>query len=435
LATQASAQAAAPDPVEADPVEAEPVEAEPVEAEPVAPERPEAKKQAPATPADETAPPEPAQEKKKTNKKPKQSKAGVPWLGFGSKNLGEVEVHGRIFARAAFSSRYVVTSESTGVSHEERVDSLDFSIPSARAELFYRAPFRWFSADIEVELADEPELRDAWLRAKNRHFAAKLGQFKAPFSAIELESRWNLPVASRGLLHDILVDELEVAGRRPGFTLGARTAGALDLSLTLGAFQGSVLVERDENGRDVDPLFEQGMRSQSLFVRTELSFDDLSLGLGYEHRVGTPDVLYIEHYPTFGADAVLDTRVLGRGLRIWLEGMVGGSWFEHARKPSDDRNAVFTAGRVVIAPRIGGNSRHAPYLEPYGMLGLFDPDTEVAQDLAFEESLGVNAGFWRLVRLGLEFELWRVQRNFPVSYGLGKNPDRLALLLQGGAEF
>jgi hypothetical protein len=69
------------------------------------------------------------------------------------------------------------------------------------------------------------------------------------------------------------------------------------------------------------------------------------------------------------------------------------------------------------------------------MFGLFDPDSEVADDMLFEEALGINAGFWRLARLGLELELATFQRNFPIAYGLGKNPDRRALLLQASAEF
>jgi hypothetical protein len=389
--------------------------------------------EAPATEPKQSEPAKPKKDKAKTGKR---SKPPIPILLGGPKEkLGTVEVHARVFARAEFGRHYVVTTDQTGALHQDGVDALDLSIPTARGEIFYRAPFRWFSADLEVEFADEPELKDAWLRAKNRHFMAKAGQFKTPFSAIELESRFSLPTASRGLVHDILVDELEVAGRRPGLALAAETKGSIDLSLTLGAFQGSVLVSREDDDRDVELLDEQSMRAQSLFARTEVGFDDVTFGLGYEHRVGTPDVLYIAHYPTFGADMVLDTRVLGRGLRVWLEGIVGGSWFEHARKPSDDRDAVFTSGRLIIAPRLGGLTAGAAYFEPYGMLGLFDPDTEVAEDLAFEESLGMNAGFWRVARLGLELQINEVGRNFPASYGLGRNPDRFGVLLQAGAEF
>jgi hypothetical protein len=388
----------------------------------------------------EAAPDSPA--RATSAKKPrKQAKKGgdqadvLGWLSPPAGNAGKLEVHGRLFARAAFSRHYVVTTDQNGSVHEEAVDALDLSVPSARAELYYRAPFRWLTANLEFEFAGKPELKDAWLRAKTRHFFAKVGQFKTPFSAIELESIWTLPMARRGTLHDILVDELEVAGRRPAISVGARTGGSLDISLTLGAAQGSVLVDRSLDDRDVELLDEQALRAQSLFARTEVAFDDVTFGIGYEHRVGTPDVFVIEHYPTFGADAVLDTRVLGRGLRVWVEGMAGASWFEHSRKPSDDRDAVFSAGRLVVAPRLGGHAKRDLYLEPYGMLGLFDPDTEVAEDLVFEEALGVNAGFWRLARLGLELELASFQRNFPVSYGLAKNPDRLALLLQASAEF
>ena len=379
--------------------------------------------------------------KKQGKKKPQPGGDASAESGFlprvfaESANAGRLEVHGRLFARAAFSRHYVVDTQPNGASHENHVDALDVGIPTARMELYYRAPVRWLSADVELELADKPELKDAWIRAKNKHFFAKIGQYKSPFSAIELESRFALPTADRGVLHDLIVDELQIAGRRPGFSFGARTRGPVDLGLVLGAFQGSVLTKNEADDRDVDLLSEESLRAQSLFARVELGVGDVTFGLGYEHRVGTPEVLYIEHYPTFGADATLDTRVLGRGLRIWVEGMAGASWYEHSRKPTDDKNAVFSAGRLVVAPRIGGLHKYAPYLEPYGMVGLFDPDTEVAEDLVYEESLGVNAGFWRLARLGLEFQLSHFERNFPAAYGLGKNPDQLAVLLQAGAEF
>jgi hypothetical protein len=89
----------------------------------------------------------------------------------------------------------------------------------------------------------------------------------------------------------------------------------------------------------------------------------------------------------------------------------------------------------VSAVRLIGRKKGDFYVEPYGMLGLLDPDKDVEQDLASEEVLGVNAGLWKTVRAGLELEIQHVERNFPQTYYLGANADRVALLLQAGAQF
>lgn len=366
---------------------------------------------------------------------PRYAPSAVPSLSAGLAGAGKVTAGGRLFVRAARMRESFSATSPTGVPVTERVDAFDLSIPTARAELSYRSPARWLTAELELELTDRPELKDAWIRARSRHVTAKLGQFKVPFSAVEMTSRFALPRADRGFLHELLVDELQIAGRRPGFTLEARTQGGVSPSLTLGAFQGSVLVEKDGDDRDVDPLFEQTLNAQSFVARAEIELGDFDVAAAYEHRIGTPAVNHIEHYFTLGGDVTLDTQIAGRGLRIWLEGMVGGSWFEHPRKPADGSDAVFSAGRLIVAPRIGGSMPLEPYLEPYGMIGLLDPDLDVSQDLAFEQAFGVNVGAWRLARVGLEIQAERVERNFPTAYGVARNHARHAVLLQAAAEF
>jgi hypothetical protein len=357
---------------------------------------------------------------------------------LGARSLGEfgsIEIGGRVFARAALSRHYESVALDNGVVEEKRVDALDFTIPTARVDLRYHAPGRWLSADVEFELAQRPELKDAWVRVRNRHFGAKLGQFKSPFSAIELESRFSLPVAERGFLHDVLTKQLQLAGRRPGATVSAEAGGALRPSLTLGAFQGSVLVDRQADDLDREPLFEQTLDAQSLFARVELRAGDVDIGAGYEHRVGTPELLTVAHYPTAGVDVKLDTHAHGRGLRVWVEALAGGSWFEHSRKPIDASDTTFTAVRAIVAPRIGGEQRYRFYFEPYGMLGVLDPDVDVISDLAVEQALGANVGLYKLARIGIELQHRKVERNFPQSYTLGRNPERLAALVQAAAEF
>jgi hypothetical protein len=355
--------------------------------------------------------------------------------GSLEKRFGKVEVFGRVGVRAELERHEQAVLNPDDELTTGRVDSFDIEIPIARLGVHYRAPVKWLSAQIEIDVSDGLELLDAWGMAKTDHFSARAGQFKVPFSAIEMESSFTLPMVRRGLVHDLLVDELEVAGRRPGVALGARMKDGLRASLVIGAFQGSVLTDEDIDDRDVELLHEQALDAQSFVARAEAGSKEVTFGLNYEERVGTDIVLEPRHYWTFGADATLDAAFGSNGLRVWAEGMAGASWFEHALKPIDTLDATFTMGRLVTAFRIGGAEREAFYVEPYQMFAVLDPDTDVTTDLVIDEALGVNVGLWKRARVGLELEIWKAEANFPARYFLGKNGDRKALVLGGQVAF
>jgi hypothetical protein len=238
-------------------------------------------------------------------------------------------------------------------------------------------------------------------------------------------------------VHDLLVDELEVAGRRPGAVFGARHRDKryFSPSLVLGAFQGSVLVDEDPDDRDVELASEDALGAQSLVARAQGQIGDVTLGVNYEHRVGTDEELEPSHYWTFGADVVLDAELGQNGIRIWAEVMDGASWFEHRLKPVDTYDAVFVMTRLIGAFRFGGTRREAFYVEPYGMVSILEPDTDLASDLVFEEAIGVNVGLWKRARVGLEAEFQKAQPNFPERYFLSENADRKALVLGAQVAF
>jgi hypothetical protein len=349
---------------------------------------------------------------------------------------GRVEVFGRVAVRGELERHERAVLNPDDPRTLGRVDSFDLTVPRARFGVRYRAPVRWLSAEVEVDAADGFELFDAWIRARNENFSARAGQFKVPFSAIQMESSFDLPMVRRGLVDDILVEELEVAGRRPGIALGARQRDGLRPSLVVGVFQGSVLIDDDPDDRDVEPFSERALDAQSAVVRGEMRvFDDVTLGLNYAHRVGTDIELEPRHYWTFGGDAVFDAEFGKRGVRVWAEVLSGASWFEHRLKPIDARDATFFSVRLIGAFRFGGTRREECYLEPYGMLAMLDPDTDVHGDLVVEEAIGVNVGLWKRVRIGLELELQKAQPNFPARYFLGENGDRKAVVLGGQMAF
>ena len=387
--------------------------------------------------------------KKKKNDPPEPTTDGTPIAaesgggapapsGGGGKRAdsdGKVEVFGRVAVRAELERHERAVLNPDDPRTLGRVDSFDFTVPLARLGVHYRAPVTWLSAEIEVDAADGFELLDAWVRAKGENFSARAGQFKVPFSAIQMESSFTLPMVRRGLVDDILVEELEVSGRRPGIALGARDKGEFRPSIVVGVFQGSVLVDEDPDDRDVEPFSERALDAQSAVARGEVRVADVTLGLNYAHRVGTDIELEARHYWTFGADAVFDAEFGKRGVRAWAEVLSGASWFEHRLKPIDARDATFFSVRLIGAFRFGGTRREEGYLEPYGMVAMLDPDTDVLGDLVVEEAIGVNVGLWKRVRVGLELELQKAQPNFPERYFLDENTDRKAVVLGGQMAF
>jgi hypothetical protein len=289
------------------------------------------------------------------------------------------------------------------------------------------------TAQLELELTGRPDVRDAFVRYRNDHIALRAGQHKMPFSAIEMDSIVTLPLAERGLISDLMKDGLQIAGRRPGVTFALRGDELLP-EITIGAFQGSELVQIDTE-REIDLIERPDAGAQSLVARAHVDVWDVRIGANYEHRVGTPAVLERDYYWTAGLDAKLDTLFRSGGLRVWLEGIAGASFFEHADKVEDGEDATFVVGRGIAAYRFGGVEERTFYVEPYVMVAVFEPDTDVVDDMVWEEAFGVNVGSWESLRVGLEGQVRRAQRNFPAGYLLGADPDSTVGLVQVGIGF
>jgi hypothetical protein len=373
-----------------------------------------------------------------------------------SRDYGHIELHGRVFARVTLSTREVPGASPSAP--KRQVKALDLSLPSARIGFQYQSPLKWLAAETEAELAGKPRVKDAYARAQERYITVKAGQFKVPISALALEAAFSLPTVDRGLLDDLLKDAFLVGGRRIGMSaeLHDREAkNGLRPTFTLGAFQGSTL---DQGS--VRDLEGETLGAQSYAARAELHPGPLTFGLSFEHRTGPEVALRVPddgrtpaltrpaacasdacttHYYTVGADAALDLKLGGGGLRLWLDGLAGRSWFESARKrlapdrALDASFPIFGSLRAVAAFRFGGKSRRDLYVEPYGMAGVLDPDLSYGRDHVTEWALGVNVGRWKLARVGLEGDVDRGAARLPTA--LGGDPDRMSLRLQAAVIF
>jgi hypothetical protein len=347
---------------------------------------------------------------------------------------GQIQLKGRVVARAELQRRPRHVLEGSSIVSVSK-NSLDLSMQSVRVGVDYEAPMRWLTAVAELELTGKPSLKDGYVQARAHHWFVRAGQFKMPTSAIESESPWVLPLASRGLIHDLLTDWLDVGGRRPGAVVGFRSGAPWHLRLSGGAFQGSVVSNSD---RDTDLIKNRSLDAQSLVGRAQIDVGPVAIGAWYEHRVGSPALDQYDYYPTGGLDATLEQRLPNGAVRAWVEGIAGKSWLELARLTSDSDITWFATARALLAWRFGGTSDEAPYLEPFGFLGVFDPDRHIRNDIGWEAAVGLNAGFWQRARLTLQGEISRAQSNFPSGFRLGtgylstRDPDHIGLLLQAG---
>jgi len=371
---------------------------------------------------------------KRKNKK-REAQSGPESEGDEASRFGSVELKGRIFVLGEWQRGNVTIVDSTGALTVAERDALDIVVASVRPALRWQAPQKWLSAVIEVEVTRKPDLRDGYMQAKHKHTLLRAGQFKMPGSAIEQASPWALPMSERGFLHGLLVDGLDNAWRRPGVMLRWRGGAFLRPEISAGIFQGLVVTSEGQE-RDKDLIVAQSLSAQSLIARAQIEpVDGVEVGAYYNYRVGTPAILETSRYWTGGADLVVDRTFARGGLRIWLDGIAGASWFEHPSKPVDGQDATFLSSRSILAWRFGGVEPEQLYVEAYGMFGVLDPDTEVVDDLALEGVVGLNVGLWQRLRLSAQGELWDTGRNFPPGYFLGIDPDHVAALLQVGVAF
>jgi hypothetical protein len=389
----------------------------------------------------ETQPAEGADTDKK--KKKKRKDGGGASNGDGGSNvrsnygIGEIRLGGWIFARGDLQRLERTTVNSMGSPVTRDINTLDLSVPSARFRIDYQSPWEWLTGQIEVDLAGNPDLRDGYVQARGENVAFRMGQFKMPVLAMQMESPWVLPLVRRGLIHDLTVDWLDVAGRLPGAMITLREKfGRIKPRLMLGAFQARTFVEINADlTRDTDLVRERSLSSQKLVARGQVDVGSVEIGASYEHRLGSPGFGQLRRFWTAGADVTVNHVFATSGLRIWADALAGASWYEHPAKPVDTEDATFIAGRVLVAYRFGGVVPEAFYVEPYLFGGVFDPDIDVTSDMAWEATAGVNVGFFGRARATLQAEMDEGQRNFPIGYLAGVTPDRLALIAQLGLAY
>lgn len=296
------------------------------------------------------------------------------------------------------------------------------SIDRARAKLGFQSG--WLKALVELELT-APAIKDAYLRAKAGPIRVRLGRMKPPVSAIELESIWDLPIATRGLVHEVLADRLRIAEHATGAQIEWRGRGRLDPAARLGAFTGksAAFVEAADGGgrQHVAPR-------TSGAVRFSLSTDAVAIGAfiagSSEHHPASD--ARAQHYAV-GADFIHALALGALSLRVWADAVFGTTFIDH--NPFDEREATFAAGRAIAS--IGRTRLEPLAFETFVMAEILDPALAIREDLGAELRGGVQLRPGERLRITLEASRSWLSRNTPPLFNL---TERVTLLAQiGGA--
>jgi hypothetical protein len=298
----------------------------------------------------------------------------------------DIDVSGRVF--------YIVEMEDLDEPKDKI--TLDHDLRSVRLEVDYRYR-KWLRAVLEAEL--DGRIRDAYIRVKRDELTAQVGNFKPPGSALMLESLWDLPTTTRGLLHEVFTERLQIGGRRPGLQAGWESKGPWQPRVTAGVFRPSVY--GSEPLPDTDPA---GPDDVVAAARFDVDNGPLEIGAFGQTMMASRDLIERHRVWAAGADVVVNSFFCPYGMRAWVELIVGSSPFTIG----DEDTTMFASGRGILTFRVG-NEEGRFYVEPYAMAGLLDPDLDYNDDTVMELAAGVNVGAWRILRVGLELTVQRVE--------------------------
>lgn len=318
------------------------------------------------------------------------------------KKQAEVEVRGRVFVRDTISR------PASTAANQSPTWSNQMSLDSARLGARYRNRKRGVQVEVEAELAGgKAELRDGYVRLQPRPWIrVQAGRFKEPISAVNLTSRWDLPVIERGLLGDFELAN-ELTGEPDRLPLGGRNIGVQaelrskhmtgEPRLIVAVFRGRVHDQIEESqGVNRIPLGLSDGFADDLYARLELETAPntrvgVSLGwIGMLDTAGTRDTF--RHGFVGGIDLVVDSEPV----RLWLEGFLGDSPVHFGTNLLAD--GQFAALRAIVAVPLR-TATVLRYIEPYAMAQYMEASSVVDDDRAYQVAGGVNFSFsksWRV---------------------------------------
>ncbi len=284
------------------------------------------------------------------------------------------------------SSLYAVADAKKRSGKESKYD---MELAGARVGIEYEFG-DWLETEVEVDFKNKAKLRDAYLRAKAKQFALKIGHFKSSSSALLMESRWSSPAANRGFVGEILKDEFLQGGRQTGAQLEWQRSGPVEIRSSIGTFLPS--------GLDGEQGSQKTSTTPTISGRVEARIKHLRVGAFAAQRANAMDDSTTQHV-SGGGDVAVALSIGKHRARLWGEYVTGSIPISTMDTP---QTGVFVSLRVLAAIKFRVMKKPKLYVEPYARLAIVDPDRTRRGDSLQELSVGVNLAAFKQFRMAVQ---------------------------------
>lgn len=308
----------------------------------------------------------------------------------------------------------------------------EFSIALARVKFDWRYQKLVrgvLQADFEQlleEANEDPLLRDMYVQLRPlRQLRLRMGQFKRPFSRLELRGRSRLELVKRGEANNWIIEELKYGDRDIGFMLEGRFGNRKrNIEYSAAIFNGA--------GKNAEEMDLSGAKDYVVRIQGQ-PLDWLSLGLNGSFK--TVDVHSVAYYPEFSWMYGADARLKVGEFSLLVEGLFGQNHDRcaAANTPAECREQVdggalpHSWSTVALATyRFDLGTKANLKLQPLVKAELFQPNTDLEDGNVRSLVVGANLKIARYVRVMVQGEMVQADSDLPEYW---KSENRLLLQL------
>ncbi len=335
-----------------------------------------------------------------------------------------------------------LTSEAT----EESVNSNEFKIQRARVKLIWE-PNDWMMATLHLGNFQEASslmtiLLDAYIHISPfRYLQLRMGQFKKPFSRLELRGFGTLWTPERGVGNKLIVgsfdsggtagDSLQYGDRDLGLQLSGRLIKKIKLDYEMGVFNGTgpLAPEELKRRRSKDVVARMKVKPTKWIgvgVNGSLKFFDKD---ERTREISDPDdsestvTQKILRHPGWAAG--VDMLIKASGFRLHLEALLARDYRDpvHLRNSEtydgvselEDNNLILD-WLGILSYRYKFDVEWKLAVEPVFKMEILDPNTLYDKDLVFLYTPGFNVYLGEYFRLMVHGNFQRISKYTLESY-------------------
>ncbi len=285
----------------------------------------------------------------------------------------------------------------------------EFLVKRARFKALWH-PTDWLTGVIHIDAAEVlvlggSILKDAYVHIYPlKELQLRVGQFKKPFSGLELRSLGKLRLINRGPGNDLIIEDLGYGDRDLGVQLSGRLIKSVKLDYFLGAFNGS------------GPNITDPGNSKDIVARLQIKpVKPFTIGANGSVKFFDDTT---DNQPPRGWATGLDMRLKPGDFHFYAEGLLGANHlaYRYSSVVTADDPPMFINALGVVSYRHVFPVHWRFALEPAFKFEFLEPDANIVDDEIMVFTPGINTYFGKYFRLMIDVEITRSGRNTDPNY-------------------